>query len=39
MRAVVVGAKMGDGYLAYFGKVNAVEGFEGALLALCGLSH
>ncbi|KAM3074174.1 hypothetical protein ACMFMG_003004 [Clarireedia jacksonii] len=36
-QAAIVGAKIGDGFLAYCGDVNGEEGSEKAILALCGL--
>jgi hypothetical protein len=36
-QAAVVGAKIGDGFLAYVGDVNGEEGSDKVILALCGL--
>jgi hypothetical protein len=36
-QAAVVGAKIGDGFLVYSGDVNAEQGSDKVILALCGL--
>jgi hypothetical protein len=36
-QAAVVGAKVGNGYLAYIGDVNSEEGSDNIILSLCGL--
>ena len=36
-QAAVVGAKVGNGYLAYAGHVNSEEGSDNIILSLCGL--
>lgn len=36
-QAAVVGAKVGNGYLAYIGDVNRGEGSDNIILSLCGL--
>ena len=36
-QAAVVGAKVGNGYLAYVGDVNSEEGSDNIILSLCGL--
>jgi hypothetical protein len=38
LRAAVVAAKVGLGYLAYVGDVNGEQGSDEVFLALCGLT-
>jgi hypothetical protein len=38
-QAAIVGAKVGDGYVAYVGDVNGEEGSNKVILSLCGLGQ
>jgi hypothetical protein len=38
-QSAVVGAKVGDGYVAYIGDVNGDQGSNKVILSLCGLGY